>query len=184
MYEINGLASGEWLMKGDTIFNRTVTMMIKVLERFAARLADRVVVVTDGLRNYLVSNFSVEADKISVIPNGVDTKLFYPVNDSGSLEDLRARLGIQMDEFAVLFSGNLASWQGIDTLLTSVPIVLKQVPRVKFLIVGDGILRQHLQATTRKMNLEKQVLFTGMVRHEQVPRYVNLADLCVSPKRY
>jgi len=183
VYDIKGLASEEWLMKGDRILRRAVALTIKVLERFAVRQSDRVVVITEGLRQYLVSNLGIEPEKIAVIPNGVNTAVFRALKDSGSLVGLRASLGIPKDDPVVLFAGNLSHWQGIDTLLDSIPIVLKTVPPVRFLIVGDGTLRGHLETRIRTMSLEKHVLFTGMVLHEQVPRYINLADVCVSPKR-
>jgi len=181
VYEINGLASEEWLMKGNTIFHRAVALIIRASEWLAAQKSDRLVVVTEGLRQYLVSNLGIEARKIGLIPNGVNTRVFYPMDDSGSLKGLRACLGIQNDEPVVLFAGNLAPWQGIDTLLDSIPIVLRDLPRVKFLIVGGGALHGHLWTRMRTMNLQKHVIFTGMIPYRQVPRYVNLADVCVSP---
>jgi len=168
-------------MKGNTIFHRAVALIIRASEWLAAQKSDRLVVVTEGLRRYLVSNLGIEARKIALIPNGVDTRVFYPMDDSGSLKGLRTRLGIQNDEAVVLFAGNLAPWQGIDTLLDSIPIVLRELPRVKFLIVGGGALHGHLWTRTRTMNLQKHVIFTGMIPYRQVPRYVNLADVCVSP---
>jgi starch synthase len=182
VYEINGLASEEWMMKDATVPNRAVAVIIRGLEGLAARGADRVVAVTEGLTQYLVSNLHVEEKKIAVVPNGVDIKEFCPIGESESLEELRAILGIRKEP-VVLFVGNLAPWQGIDTLLDSVPLVLKEIPQVKFLIVGEGSLHIELQAKARTMNLEKHVLFTGMASHEKVPLFINLADLCVCPKR-
>ncbi len=144
-------------------------------------LTDRIVAVTEGLRQYLVSHFRVEGRKISVIPNGVDTTLFHPMGGLDFPPELQASLGIQRDEFAVLFVGNLAPWQGISTLLDSIPLVLEQVPQTRFLIIGDGILRGQLQQKTREMNLQEKILFTGTIPHEQVPGYINLVDVCVSP---
>lgn len=183
VYEINGLASEEWSMKGDTILHRAVALIIKASEGLAVKGSNRVVAVTQGLKEYLVSTFGVEERRITVIPNGVDTRVFYPIKDPEILQDLRARLGIQKGAPVVFFAGNLAPWQGLDRLLASAPTVLKHVPRVRFLIVGDGTLRGQLQTRIRTMKLEKHVIMTGMVPHDQIPRYVSLADVCVSPKR-
>jgi glycosyltransferase involved in cell wall biosynthesis len=180
VYEINGLASEEWMMKNATVPYRAVAVIIRGLEGLAARGADRVVAVTEGLTQYLVSNLHVDEKKIAVVPNGVDIKEFCPIGESESLEELRAILGIR-EEFVVLFVGNLAPWQGIDTLLDSVPLVLKEVPQVKFVIVGEGILLKNLQGKARAMSLESRVLFTGMVSHDRVPSYINVADVCVAP---
>lgn len=181
IYEINGIPSEEWLMKGDTILRRVMARVIRELERLAARHADSIVTVTHGLRAYLVSRFGVEPMKISVIPNGVDTMVFHPMHDTGSRERLRTRIGIQKDNPLVLFVGNLAPWQGVSTLLDSIPLVRSQVPRARFVIVGEGALRPDLERQTRRMNLEKHVSFTGMISHDQVPHYIHIADVCVSP---
>jgi glycosyltransferase involved in cell wall biosynthesis len=181
VYEINGLASEEWLMRRDTVLDRMVALIIRGSERLSARGADMVVAVTEGLKRYLVSDLGLKPSKIVVIPNGVDTRVFYPMGDGESLRDLRSSFGIEKNEPIVLFAGNLAPWQGIDVLLDSVPIVLREISGARFLIVGDGELRSHLETRTRTMNLEKHVLFTGTVLHNQIPRYINMAEICVSP---
>jgi glycosyltransferase involved in cell wall biosynthesis len=181
VYEINGLASEEFLMKGGSIPFRAVAQIIREFEGLAARGADRVVAVTEGLKRYLVADLGADKSKIAVVPNGVDTRLFSPMDDTGSLDSLRSELGIGKRQRVVLFVGNLAPWQGVDTLLDSVPIVLDHIPKVRFLVVGDGVLRPHIEARIRRMNLETSVLVTGMVSHDQVPWYINLAHVCVSP---
>jgi glycosyltransferase involved in cell wall biosynthesis len=181
VYEINGLASEEWLMRRDTTLDRMVALIIRGSEYLSARGADMVVAVTEGLKQYLVSDLGLRSGKIIVIPNGVDTRVFYPMDEVESLRDLRSSFGIDTNEPIVLFAGNLAPWQGIDVLLDSVPIVLREVSRARFLIVGDGDLRNHLETRTKTMDLEKHVLFTGTVLHNQIPRYINMAEICVSP---
>jgi glycosyltransferase involved in cell wall biosynthesis len=180
VYEINGLASEEWMMKDATVPYRAVAVIIRGLEGLAARGADRVVAVTEGLKQYLVSNLRMDEGKIAVVPNGVDIQKFFPTGESEPLEEPRAILGIRKEP-VVLFVGNLAPWQGIDTLLDSVPFVLERVPQVKFVIVGEGILLRSLRIRARALNLESRVLFTGMVSHDRIPCYINLADVCVAP---
>jgi glycosyltransferase involved in cell wall biosynthesis len=183
IYEVNGVASEEWLMKGTTRLHRIAASGIKASERLAARVADRIVAVTDGLKDYLVWDLGVEAEKIAVVPNGVDTRVFHPEPDPESLETLRKSLGIQDDEQVAVFVGNLAPWQGIDTLLDCAPMVLKSLPQTKFLIVGDGAVRGFVEARIKAMDLSVNVVLTGMVPNRRVPQYINLADVCVSPKR-
>ena len=81
----------------------------------------------------------------------------------------------------VIYIGVLTEYQGIDLLLDAVPLVIREFPRVKFLIVGypnEDLYRQKAMAR----GIEKWVHFTGKVPHEEIPRYLSLADVAVSPK--
>ncbi|MBW2058259.1 MAG: glycosyltransferase family 4 protein [Deltaproteobacteria bacterium] len=181
IYEINGLPSEEWLMKSPRALGRVVAGVIKSCERLAAKYSDRIVAVTEGLRQHLVCRLGVDPGKVAVVPNGVDTAAFHPMDDPGSLESLRMRLGLPREAALVLFVGNLASWQGIDTLLDSIPLIAASVPHARFLIVGDGRLGEELRKKSGAMSISGLVLFTGTVPHEEIPRYINLADVCVAP---
>jgi glycosyltransferase involved in cell wall biosynthesis len=81
----------------------------------------------------------------------------------------------------VIYIGLLTEYQGIDLLLEAVPLVIQESPRVKFLIVGypnEDLYRKKSKA----LGVEKWVHFTGKVPHEELPRYLSLADVAVSPK--
>jgi glycosyltransferase involved in cell wall biosynthesis len=81
----------------------------------------------------------------------------------------------------VIYIGVLTEYQGIDLLLEAVPLVVQESPRVKFLIVGypnEDLYRQRARA----LGVEKWVHFTGKIAHEELPRYLSLADVAVSPK--
>jgi glycosyltransferase involved in cell wall biosynthesis len=81
----------------------------------------------------------------------------------------------------VIYIGLLTEYQGIDLLLEAVPLVIQESPRVKFLIVGypnEDLYREKARA----LGVEKWVHFTGKVPHEELPRYLSLADVAVSPK--
>jgi glycosyltransferase involved in cell wall biosynthesis len=86
-----------------------------------------------------------------------------------------------MNEKVVIFVGVLTEYQGIDLLLESIPLVAQQVPHVKFLIVGYPN-EQLYQRRARALGVEKWTHFTGRISYEDVPRYLSLADVAVSPK--
>jgi glycosyltransferase involved in cell wall biosynthesis len=81
----------------------------------------------------------------------------------------------------VIYIGVLTEYQGIDLLIETIPLVTRELPEVKFLIVGypnEDLYRQK----ARVLGVEKFVRFTGKIPHEQLPRYLSLADVAVSPK--
>ncbi len=81
----------------------------------------------------------------------------------------------------VVFVGVLTEYQGLDLLLESIPLVVRDVPKVKFLIVGYPNVENYREKA-RQLGVERSVLFTGRIPHEEVPRYLSVADVAVSPK--
>jgi glycosyltransferase involved in cell wall biosynthesis len=81
----------------------------------------------------------------------------------------------------VCFVGNLAAWQGVEFLIYAAPLILKKCPDVRFLVVGDGVMKNKLQDMTYELGLLNKIIFTGRVPYESVPLYINAADLCVAP---
>ena len=86
-----------------------------------------------------------------------------------------------MKKSVIIFVGVLTEYQGIDLLLETVPYVVQKVPESKFLIVGYPN-EQHYRQTARDLGVEAWVHFTGKISYEDVPRYLSLADIAVSPK--
>jgi glycosyltransferase involved in cell wall biosynthesis len=81
----------------------------------------------------------------------------------------------------VIYMGVLTEYQGIDLLLEAIPLVVREAPTVKFLIVGypnEDYYRQKAGA----LGVASWIHFTGKVPHEELPRYLSLADVAVSPK--
>jgi glycosyltransferase involved in cell wall biosynthesis len=81
----------------------------------------------------------------------------------------------------VVFVGVLTEYQGIDLLLQAIPRVVRRVPEVKFLVIGYPNEEQYRDKATA-LGVEKWVHFTGKISYEDVPRYLSLADVAVSPK--
>jgi glycosyltransferase involved in cell wall biosynthesis len=81
----------------------------------------------------------------------------------------------------VIYMGVLTEYQGIDILLEAIPLVVREAPNVKFLIVGYPN-EDYYRQKARMLGVGASVHFTGKVPHEELPRYLSLADVAVSPK--
>jgi glycosyltransferase involved in cell wall biosynthesis len=86
-----------------------------------------------------------------------------------------------MKKSVIIFVGVLTEYQGVDLLLEAVPYVVQKVPESKFLIVGYPNEQRYRQKA-RDLGVESWVHFTGRIFYEDVPRYLSLADIAVSPK--
>lgn len=174
--EVNGFVLDEVRMSNPDIKMWRVSLT-RVLEGWRCRVADQIIVVTDGLAELLENSYGLEMDKITVIPNGVDTKLF-------TVRDARAskrRLGLCGDESHVCFVGSLVKWQGVETLVRASARVLQEFPGVRFLVVGDGPERDKLEALAQSLGTAGQFCFTGYLAPTRVAEHVSASDVCVAP---
>lgn len=181
IFEINGLASEEQKLKGLSLKNQFFSFFIQIFEKMATKLSDKIISVTPQIRTYLIKNYKCKEVKIEVIGNGVNTNKFFPIFDKNLIEQWRAKLGIKSKESIVIFVGNLARWQGVDILLESGFQLLKKRNNLKFLIVGDGVLKDYLMMKLSISDLKDKFIFTGMVNYDDIPYFINIADVCVAP---
>jgi glycosyltransferase involved in cell wall biosynthesis len=182
VFEINGLASEEQKLKGDSVLNSILVFLIKKTEKLATKYSDRIVAVTPQIASYLMTHFDCKPGKVEVVTNGVNTKKFYPIQDKGLLAEWRKRLGIAEEEMVVAFVGNLAPWQGVESLIQVAPTLLRNFD-IRFLIIGNGILKNRLEASVNKLGISNNFIFTGMIDYKLIPLYINIADLCILLKR-
>ena len=109
-----------------------------------------------------------------VIPNGFDEELF---RRPASLPAAAGRL---RDGYVVAFVGSLKPWHGVEVLLAAFERLLAEVPRAHLLVVGDGPLRQEVEAAGRRLGQDR-VTAAGAVDHARVPGWLACADVAVAP---
>lgn len=186
VFEMNGILPFERKqkqLKEHFIKSRVENIRIawlKYIELFFAKKADAIIAVTAEIKNYL-DNQGVNEDKIWVIENGANTDLFRPGENNAVLNDLKNKLSINNDENVVLFVGSLFPWQGVEFLIYAAPLIIEEIPKIKILIVGDGMVKQNLVSLCRALNVENNFIFTGTVQYEDVPKYVNISNITVTP---
>lgn len=165
--EVNGIIADE--VRVSFGLPHIATRFFAAIERICYRMSDRVVVVTEGLKTYLVNKYKVPGGQIRIIQNGVNCRRFYSNHYSKAVP---LQLG---------FVGNLVKWSGVEYLIRSIPEVLRHHPRARYMIVGDGILRQDLEALARELQVAENVEFVGKVLPGEVPAYINRCQICYIP---
>jgi glycogen(starch) synthase len=151
----------------------------KLLETRAARSADAVAVICEGLRGDLVAR-GISADKIMVSPNGVDLNLFGdpPLPDLA----LRRELGLAGRE-VVGFIGSYYDYEGLDDLIAAMPALVAARPHAHLLLVGGGPMEAALKAQAAASPVADRISFAGRVPHDQVERYYSLVDILAYPRK-
>ncbi|MFT5720520.1 MAG: phosphatidylinositol alpha-1,6-mannosyltransferase [Motiliproteus sp.] len=143
------------------------------------RSADAVVAVSDFTRRYLIEHFSVAADKVHLITNGVDLKQFSPGPKS---ELLLQRYGLEGKKI-LLTVGRLIPRKGIDRTIEALPQVLAKQPESHYLVVGAGPYLAELQQLVARLGLEQHVTFAGRIAEEALVEHYRLCDLFLMPNR-
>ena len=159
-------------------------------EQQVMRWADRLVAATPLEQDHMVCLYGADPAKISVVPAGVDTDMFYP-RDRASVRRL---LDLpDLDIPILLFVGRIERLKGIDTLLESAAVVSRYCSGrgLKVLIVGGGGQTEAENAELRRvvelyhdLNLEEQVEFVGSKPQEMLPFYYSGADITIMPSHY
>jgi glycosyltransferase involved in cell wall biosynthesis len=151
-------------------------LKILVLKK-ALGFSDKIIAVTPGIKANLESAYRIPGEKITVVPNGANTSMFKPLEQGAC----RKELGLDLETSYICFVGNLAPWQGVEYLVNAAPSVLSRFRDCRFLIVGDGVMKNELLNLSRELGIEDIFIFTGVVPYDRVPVYINASDVCVAP---
>jgi glycosyltransferase involved in cell wall biosynthesis len=159
----------------------SLTWLIAWFERYNLQYATRVVVVSAVLKDMLVQQ-GVDATKILINPNGVDTDLFDPQRYSKHRETVRTAYGMQ-ERFVFGFIGSFSYWHGVELLGALMPRVLAQKPHAHFFLMGTGPLLVQLKAEVHKQGIQDHVTFVGAVPYAQAPSYLAACDTYLCPSQ-
>jgi starch synthase len=146
--------------------------------RYNLDAADCIICVSEPLKSYLTTTWSMPAEKIVVFPNVADVQRFRP--DSGARAEVRASMGVE-DNPLVIFVGNFYQWHDVSTLLDGFAQVFQVHPDARLVLVGDGAERQTMMQRAAELGLTDAARFTGLVPHDEVPRLLAAADVAVVP---
>ncbi len=154
--------------------NRRLLRFLEWLERRLYAAASWIVTVGDGYRGKLTLR-GVDPARIDVIPNGVDLGLFLAGADG---RPVRERYGLG-DRFVCAYLGTIGMGCGLDVVLRAAR-TLRERGRddVRFLLVGDGAVREELEAQARAEGLTA-VIFTGRQPKSEMPAFLAATDACL-----
>lgn len=151
----------------------------RILYGLYSLFANKIIAVSGYVRTFSIEFFPfINPKKTIVIHNGIDFEKF---QKNQNKSELRQMLSIDNEDVIVGFVGRLTDQKGIEYLIEAAHIISNQNQKVKFVIVGDGILREALENHANKLGL-LNILFTGFQRN--IPLYLQLFDIFVLPSLY
>jgi glycosyltransferase involved in cell wall biosynthesis len=121
------------------------------------------------------------AEQYVTVYSGMETQPF--VHPPRSREAVRRELGLSEDDIAVGTIARLFHMKGHDDLLDLAPALCGHFPRLKFLWIGDGLLRGAFEGRIAEMGLKDRFILTGLVPPSKIPELTNAMDILVHPSR-
>jgi glycosyltransferase involved in cell wall biosynthesis len=151
------------------------TRTLFALERFLLRRAAAVTVVTEPFRTRVIGK-GVAADRIAVLPNGVDTRFYRPLDEPPPFPGMARQSG----EFLVGYLGNIGAGQALTVVLEAAARLAPADPSVRFVVAGDGPERRRLEERAAALRLP------NFSMHPPIPKdatraFYNSCDLCLVP---
>lgn len=143
----------------------------KVLQRGLDRLTSSFFGVAEAQRPLIVNDRRCRPDRVQIIRNGVDTALFPAQQDRSAREEF----GFCLSDPVVGIVAALRPEKDHVTFLRAARIVVNELPRARFLIVGDGPARADLESLSAELGIEENVHFTG-TRHD-IARLLGAIDV-------
>ena len=147
--------------------------------RRALAEADAIVAVSRFTREALETTMGVPREKIALISNGVDLQRFVA---RPRRQDLMARYGL-VGRRVLLTVGRLYARKGMDRVIESLPSVLRVLPDVRYLLVGDGTYRADLEQLAIARGVRDAVVFAGAVPDAELIDHYALADAFIMANR-
>ena len=155
--------------------------MIHETEAWLTYEAWKVICCSDYMVSHVRWAFGLPPDKQIMIPNGVNTEPYEGI-DRHSLAQFRSKFALP-EERIVLFVGRLVYEKGVHVLINAVQKVLDKV-NAKFIVVGNGYMKEQLSGLVKSLGIERKVMFTGFVDDITLRRLQVCADVSVVPSLF
>jgi glycosyltransferase involved in cell wall biosynthesis len=165
-------------LHGSDVFLAEQSLPTAWVARWTAQHADRITSCSGDLAARLAA-LGGPAERMRVIPYGIDAEQFYPAAAAGTA--VREQLGVAPDQPMIVWVSRMVYKKGLSVLLNAMPTVLRHHPRMMLVLGGYGDLRDTLERQAQELGIAANVLFPGPVARDAINAYWNAGDLVVVP---
>lgn len=164
------------LQEGDPISSiKRKVFFVYPLFKMIFKRADVVTAISNYLKKF---GESMGAQKVALLPNGVDLSLFSTEISEEQKNILRTKLHVTEHQKVLITTSRLVKKNGLEFVIKA----LTNLPySVVFVVLGTGPLKQELQNLAHKLGVSHRVRFVGFVHYEDIPLYFSTADVFVRP---
>ena len=148
------------------------------LDKWLAAYSDKIIAVSEAVKSFYVKNADIPADKFEVIYNGVDLDFWQKnIPSQKVILEKKAKLGLLQGDKVIVAIGRLHPQKGHEYLLRAARKIIPRMRNLKFLIVGDGPMKDSLESLSERLGIKENVIFTG--KRDDVKNILYLSDISV-----
>jgi len=145
-----------------------------IAERIAGKVSHKIYTVAQAMIEQCVNAKIAPREKYQVVYSGMDIEKFA---NTVANPQLQKKLGLESHHLVIGKIARFFELKGHKYLLQIAPQIIAKYPHVRFLLVGDGILKSRFQEQIKQLKLQKYFIFTGLIPPSQVSQYIALMDI-------
>jgi glycosyltransferase involved in cell wall biosynthesis len=145
------------------------------LDRFLIKYSKQIIAVSDEIATEMIK-MGIPSNKIVVIDNGIDLRRFLNEKKNG---ELKRSFGLDINSRVIGTVASLTEEKGHVYLINAARDIILAFPETRFLFVGDGVERNHLEKKVAELGLQGKVILTGS--RKDIPEILSILDVFVLP---
>jgi teichuronic acid biosynthesis glycosyltransferase TuaC len=143
----------------------------------ALRAADQLIMVSQEMRRLVIDRFRVAPARVHAIANGVNAVIFHPRDRAA----MRLKLGLGIALRIIVYVGRFVATKGVRELLQAFGALATQDADLRLVLIGDGVMREELQAQVAAAAWGRHVLLPGAMQPEAIAEWLSAGDLLCLP---
>jgi glycosyltransferase involved in cell wall biosynthesis len=157
--------------------NYFLNRLYVLIEKIGSHLSDKIITVTEKIVSDSLKKGISSKDKYKVVRSGFDLSSFS--QDNFNCSEIRNKLGISSEDIVIGKIARFSELKGHKYLLEAVPKIISTNSNIKILLVGSGELENQIKDIVNSLNLQKNIIFTGLIEYEKIPEIISVLDILV-----
>ncbi|MBU0646753.1 glycosyltransferase family 4 protein [Patescibacteria group bacterium] len=154
-------------------------MLYRGFDRFSEKFVDRFLVVSSVLEQAMIQRHGIPREKVVKIYNGIETDRYKPHEQEVGRRRIRQEYSVNESEILIGSLGRLVWQKGFEYFLQSIPALIQDIPKVRFMLVGEGPLRKELERLAISLGIHDRLVFTG--HRSDIRDIISAMDVVVIP---
>jgi glycosyltransferase involved in cell wall biosynthesis len=146
----------------------------------AKKLFNGITVITPMMKDQICSHFNINPHGVGVWTSGVSTALYDPRKFTSESVELKKQLGLS-EKFVVFYQGVFSATRGLTETIKAVSILKPKHADIVLFLLGSGPAVPMLTSLAKKDDLQENVIIHGTVNPVEVPKFISMSDVCISP---
>ncbi len=156
---------------------RIVNRAWRITKKICAPVTDFFISVSDVISEKAIAAGIAKPEKFRTVYSGMELDWF--LNAKFNADMVKEEFGIPLDAPVVGKIARLFPLKGHDQLMDAAPEIVKRVPNVRFFLIGDGMLLEHLQKRASGYGILDNFVFAGLIDRERIPEMISAMDIVV-----